>query len=93
MKPKRATKKQKEQIEYLLEVLWKLRTAGEEKSLLSVDEVSWIDDSIDLVTIGFLNQKPDGDSQVELKKQKVKLSFEEALEEISVRLNNSIETL
>jgi len=75
-------------IEGLIQFLWMHREELENNGG-SPDTIQWIDDSIDLVEIGFLGEIPDSDRQIEISEREEKLTFKEALKEIFVRMENS----
>ena|SRR5579859_3609482 len=79
---------QEKEIRDLMERLWALREKYESDADISVNAISWIDQTLDQVEIGFFKSEPDGDYQNELADEGHSLTYEEAKTELYVRFKN-----
>ena len=75
-------------VEEFLKNLVSLQEIREGRNLLSVNEVSWLNDAYDQIMVS-LGNVPDGDRQREFYDKGEFLTFEQCLIEISVRIKNS----
>ena len=75
-------------VEEFLKNLVSLQEIKEGRNLLSVNEVSWLNDTYDQIMVS-LGNVPDGDRQREFYDKGEFLTFEQCLIEISVRIKNS----
>lgn len=81
----------KDKIQKLMDELWALREKHENDA--TTNEIGWIDDSLDLVKIGYLKEKADSDHQYELENEGTSLTYEEAKAELETRIKNFKDSL
>ena len=55
---------------------------------VSVNAISWVNDTFDEIDIGFFDKEPDGDNQEKLAEQWFTLTKEEAISELETRITN-----
>lgn len=86
-----SSESEKEEIQKMVDKLWGLREKYADEA--ATNEVGWVDDSIDLVEIGYLGKSPESTYQNELAEEGTKLSYEEAKSELETRIKNFLDSM
>jgi hypothetical protein len=85
----KGTREMKDDVKRLSDSLWALRVFFYEKDLLSVNYIQWIDDSLEIVDVAYFNEHPHSDDYYKYNGRD-KISYIEAVTELSVRIYNSL---